>query len=125
MELIIEALRTAQPTSIIAMATTLHVAALLLRAHRNPQGRKFDALLLPSLAFAAAPWLFPTALGVGVGLAIHVLWFAACDRMIPTPSSEPVPKPASPPSQPSAVPARPAPRRGRGQARQDGRARPV
>lgn len=85
------------------MATTLHVAVLLLRAHRNQQGRRYDLLLLPSAAFVATPWLFPTAVGLVGWLAAHLVWFMACDRLVPTtpaesasrPSSAAPPKPAS------------------------------
>ncbi len=85
-----------QSTSVLAVATTLHIAVLLLRAHRNPSGRRYDLLLLPSVVFAATPWLFPSALGLIVGLIIHCAWFVACDRLVPMPAAAPEPRSAPP-----------------------------
>jgi len=70
------------PASILAGATTAHLALLLLRRHRNPRGARHEALLLPGAALTAAPWLFSSVLGVGVGLTLHLAWVLACELLV-------------------------------------------
>jgi len=73
--------------SVVAVTTTVHLAVLLLRIHRNPAGRRYDLLLLPSVVFAVTPWLFFTVGGLAVGLAAHFGWFLACARFVPVPAT--------------------------------------
>lgn len=104
--MLIEMLSVETATAVLAVATTVHFAMLLLRMHRNPAGRRHDALLLPSLVFATTPWLFPSVGGVAAGIAVHLVWFAACERLVPRP---PVPVPAPVTAAPGATAApRPA-----------------
>ncbi len=81
----VELLFEQHATSFLAVATTVHLAVLLLRAHRNPTGRKYDALLLPCLVFCGTPWMFPTTLGIASGSVLHLAWFIVSDRFVPDP----------------------------------------
>ena len=102
--MLIEILRFEAETAALAVATTVHLAMLLLRMHRNPDGRRHDTLLLPSLVFAATPWLFPTVGGIAAGIAAHLVWFIACERLVPRPSV-PAVVPAAVSTAPRPVPA--------------------
>jgi len=73
------------PTAILAVVTTVHLAILLLRAHRCTNGREKILLLLPSLVFSATPWFLSTPPELVVGLFLHLGWFAACEKYLPTP----------------------------------------
>ncbi len=92
------------PASLLAFATTVHIALLVLRRHRHPAG-SFPWPILPSLAFAAGPWVFPTAAGTAAGLLVHLAWFAACEWLIPRPTPPSISTAAAPP--PPAPAARP------------------
>ncbi len=70
-------------TPILALATTVHAAILLLRAHRNPADLRYAALLLPSVVLTASPWWLPTPAGILAGIALHLVWFTACERWLP------------------------------------------
>ena len=107
----IQILNIETSTPFLAVATTVHLAMLLLRMHRNPAGRRYDALLLPAAVFAITPWLFPTAGGVAARIAAHLAWFVACDRLVPRPPAPVHQAAASPPPRPAlpAVNTRPAP----------------
>ncbi len=85
-----DSLHMAVSSSAVAVATTVHLAVLLLRAHRNPPGRRFDILLAPSLMLAATPWLMPTTFGLAVGLALQLGWFCVCERLsgLPTEAAQ-------------------------------------
>jgi len=72
---------TTMPSSVLALATTIHVSLLLLRQHRSFPGR-LSALLLPSLALAAQPWFLGEPGWLVVGLALHVAWFVACEKLV-------------------------------------------
>jgi ferredoxin-NADP reductase len=97
-------------TSMLAAATTAHLAVLLLRYHRNPPGLRYSLLLLPTAALTASPWLFPSLAGIAAGLVAHLIWFVACDRLVPRPvqaapaAATPAPVRTSPPV--AAAPAR-------------------
>lgn len=80
-------------SSALAFVSTLHIALALLRRERLPPRRSSRALLLPSFALAVSPWLLPTSAGLILGLAAHLLWFVACERLLPpsTPPEERVP----------------------------------
>ncbi len=96
-------------SSAIAVVTTVHLALLLLRAHRNPSGRRFDVLLAPSLMLAATPWLMPNVLGLALGLVLQLGWFAACERLAARVAGSAMAAPAPAPA--AAAPARAAPPR--------------
>jgi ferredoxin-NADP reductase len=73
-------------TSVLALATTVHVALLLLRQHRSFPARAFAPLLLPSLAFSAQPWVLPSADWVLTTIAVHLVWFLACEALLRAPA---------------------------------------
>jgi len=106
----LDALHVPLSSSAVAVATTVHVALLLLRAHRNPPGRRFDVLLIPALMLAATPWLLPDVLGVAAGLALQIAWFAACERLAGRSgeAAQAAPQPASAPAPPRQAAPRPA-----------------
>ena len=54
-----------------------------LRHHRRPGPGVFSALTLISLALVVTPWVFPSVMGLALGLGAHVLWFSACERLAP------------------------------------------
>ena len=70
-------------TSALAFVSTLHIALALLRKERLPPRRSARALLIPSFALAASPWLLPTPAGLVLGIAAHLAWFVACEKWIP------------------------------------------
>lgn len=75
----------AQPvdTSVLAFLTTLHCALALLRHYRS--AKAFRLTVLPSIVFSALPWVLSTPLWLAAGLAAHLAWFIACERMLPAP----------------------------------------
>jgi NADH oxidoreductase Hcr len=74
----------ALPSSVLALATTVHLALAALR-HQRPPARRFGrALALPSLLLALGPWAVPTAAGLAMGLVIHLAWFAVCEWIGPS-----------------------------------------
>ncbi len=92
----------AAPSSLLALATTVHVALLMLRRYRGVRTLGQAGLLLPSAALSAMPWLFPDPRWVAAGLAAHVAWFVACEKLLPKLS---VPPPARRPAAPAPSPA--------------------
>jgi ferredoxin-NADP reductase len=82
------------PSSLLALGMTVHLALTALRHHRRPGPGAFSSLTLVSISLAVTPWLFPSGLGLVVGLAIHAAWFSACERLVP---GKPV-QPAAPPA---------------------------
>ena len=86
---------TTLASSILALATTVHVALMLLRKHRSFPDRAFPLFLLPSLAFSAQPWLLPTGAWVVATLVAHAVWFILCERLLPAPAPV-ASRPASP-----------------------------
>jgi ferredoxin-NADP reductase len=102
---------TAAEPQVLALATTAHVAILLLRASRNPAASRHVLLLAPSLALSVAPWWFPTPAGLILGLLLHAGWFAACERWIPAAQTATTPpsKRPGPPAPTAAM--KPSPKR--------------
>jgi hypothetical protein len=74
---------TTLPASILGAATTFHVALLVLRQHRSVHSLGSATILLPSLVLAATPWFFPARAWVATGIAAHLAWFAACEKLLP------------------------------------------
>jgi ferredoxin-NADP reductase len=79
-------LQAAAPASVLAFATTVHVAFLVLRQHRSVHSLGSATVLLPSVALAATPWFWPAQIWLLVGLAVHLAWFGACERLLPAPA---------------------------------------
>lgn len=104
----IELIHTA-PASLLAFVTTIHVALLALRQSRGASPRwLLPPMLLASAALSVAPWVFSSFGAVIIGLAAHVVWFMACDRLSRRqPPAETLPVAAAPTIQ---SPAPPAPR---------------
>jgi ferredoxin-NADP reductase len=94
-------LGTALDVPWLAAATTLHLAAAALVNHARQGPRAVSPLALVSVVLAAAPWAFPTLVGVLGGFAIHLTWAAVCARLAP-----PIERSASPThsARPAAVP---------------------
>ena len=97
--MMMEILSIETSTSFLAVVTTFHVALLLLRLYRNPAGRRHGPLLVPSAVLAVTPWLFPIVGGIAAGIAAHLAWFVACERLVPRP-----PAPAPAPVEPRPIP---------------------
>lgn len=75
-------LMTPVPTSMLAVVTTVHLAILLLFAHRHAQNLRHVLLLLPSAVFSTTPWILPTPPGVTLGLILNFAWYVACQRQL-------------------------------------------
>ncbi len=70
-------------TSLLAFVTTLHSSLTVLRKYRSHPRGKAGLILAPSLAFAVSPWFLSSYLWLGVILVTHVLWFVACEKLVP------------------------------------------
>ncbi len=42
-----------------------------------------SSISLVSFSLAALPWMFPSIVGLGIGLIAHIVWFVACERLLP------------------------------------------
>jgi ferredoxin-NADP reductase len=97
------------PSSVLGFVTTIHLGLASLRNHR--QAAPVSSLAVVSLLFAATPWIFPSAIGIGFGLAAHLSWFIVCEVLVPRPRPvQKTPEPTSAPQlapAPSPVPSRP------------------
>jgi len=69
---------------VLAFLTTIHLACVVLRAHRSPSKGAPSFVTFISLLFAATPWLLPTPAGIASGFAAHIAWWLACERFLPT-----------------------------------------
>ncbi len=115
-----ELLATPAGPAALALASTVHLALLLLRSHRNPDGTRHQVLLVPNLVMCATPWMFPSGLGIGIGFAIHIAWFVACETLVvgrealpsATAATPPAPRPAPRATASSPPPAAPTAPRG-------------
>jgi ferredoxin-NADP reductase len=74
-------------SSILALATTAHFGLAMLRNHRSPAAMPVSPLTFVSLAHSALPWVLPSLPGLVLGFAIHGVWFAVCERLVPKPTS--------------------------------------
>lgn len=72
------------PTSVVAFVTTIHLAFVVLRAHRRPAHGPAAFVIGVSLLLSASPWLMPTPPGLAAGAIAHALWFLMCERWLPT-----------------------------------------
>lgn len=98
-----------QASSLLAFVTTVHLGLAALRNHRRESGAAGLALAAVSLALAATPWILPSAIGLSIGLAVHVGWFGLCEWLAP---HGPV-RPAASREVPGALAVPPAPSRPR------------
>ena len=87
-------------TSVLAFVTTIHCALVLLRHYRSSKAARLA--VLPSMVFSAMPWFLSTFFWLAIGIAAHLAWFVACERLLPPPLPPP----------PSVPPPSPAPRKG-------------
>ena len=95
--------------SILAFATTVHLALVVLRSHRTGGGAPRHFVSAISFLFAASPWLMPSLLGLTTGFLAHVGWFVACEWLLTGPVAALAPAPASRSTavSPAPAPARP------------------
>ena len=82
---------TAPPlaSSVVALATTVHLACAALRNHRRMTKAPVSALAAISFALAILPWILPSLAGVVLGLIVHAAWFWICERFVPKPVTAP------------------------------------
>lgn len=97
----------ASSSSVLALITTIHLGLATLRNHRALAVTPVSSLSAISLALAGLPWMFPSAIGLSFGLAIHAAWFVACEILAPAPSRAAAPRPTSAPParKPASAPA--------------------
>ena len=69
----------------LALVTTVHFGLAALRNHRQSVGARISSLAVVSFLLAGLPWLFPSVIGLAVGLGIHLVWFAICEALVPAP----------------------------------------
>ena len=83
------------PPEALGLVATIHVALAVLRRHRSSPGKGFSLLVLPGLILAVLPWLHPSLLVSGCGLLLHLLFWVACEKLLPpsvlTPKGTPRP----------------------------------
>lgn len=72
-------IETAAPASL----TALHLAIAVLRRHRATGRSIVSPFVLPSFLFVLAPWLWPSPLGLALGVGAHVVWFVTCELLAP------------------------------------------
>jgi len=92
---------TAWPASLSA----LHLALAMFRRHRAGTRGAFSPFVLPSFLFAALPWVFPSPLALGAGVAAHLIWLVVCELIAPPPArpSRPTTAAPSPAARPAAA----------------------
>lgn len=79
--------------AVLAFATTLHLALVVLGGHRMGRGATLYFVTAISLLFAGSPWLMPTPLGMAAGFAAHIGWFLACRTLLIAPAHPPAQAP--------------------------------
>ncbi|HQX83585.1 MAG TPA: hypothetical protein PKW63_17590, partial [Vicinamibacterales bacterium] len=87
-------------SSVLAFLTTIHLALVVLRVHRSHMSGPFSLVGVVSLLFSASPFLLPTVIGIATGFGAHLVWFLACEVLVPKSSSAParaVPPPSARP----------------------------
>lgn len=108
----------ATPSSLLAVATTVHLALASLRNHRRPGPAPISSLAIVSTLLASLPWLFPSFTGLAFGFGLHAVWFGVCERFVPVPERKPTARPTAPALQRksgvSAPPPSPSPARPKG-----------
>jgi ferredoxin-NADP reductase len=87
-------------SSVLALATTLHLALASLRNHRSAGSSSVSSLAVVSLALAGLPWIFPSVLGLALGVGVHLVWFLVCETFAPAPAA-PTPAPLTPTERPT------------------------
>lgn len=92
-------------SSVLAVATTVHLALASLRNHRRPGRGPLSSFALVSVLFAALPWMFPSAAGLLAGFVGHAVWFAICERFVPRAQSSAAASAPATRSAPAAAPA--------------------
>jgi ferredoxin-NADP reductase len=103
-------MQPSSPSSLLAFFTTLHLALVVLRNHRSAGSGSVSSLACVSVLFAALPWVYPSALGLGFGMVMHVVWFGTCEVLAPVPARlELGGARATTPSAPPTTTAKPAP----------------
>lgn len=93
------------PSSLLAAASTAHVALALIRRHHSATALRGWTLAAVSAAFAATPWIWASPRDLAIGAAAHLLWFLASGRLAGQRRSAPVRPVVAP--RPVAIPARP------------------
>ncbi len=107
------------PSSLLAAASTAHVALALIRKHQASTAARGWLLAAVSAGFAATPWIWASPRDLAIGAAAHLVWFAASSRLagerrasgprrvVPAPAPAPV-RAMAPAAPASAAPRRPA-----------------
>ena len=89
------------PPSVLAFLTTMHLALVVLRAHRSTAAGAFSFVTFISILFAGSPWLMSSGVGLAAGFVVHGAWFGACERLLPGAASGRGQKPARAPAPPA------------------------
>ena len=76
---------SAAPASVLAFLTTVHLALVVLRAHRSATASSINLVSGISLLLSLSPWLMSSPMGLAAGIFAHLGWFIACERLLPAP----------------------------------------
>jgi ferredoxin-NADP reductase len=95
--------------SVLALVTTVHLGLATLRNHRTASSLPVSPLALVAFAWAVTPWLFPSPIGLGLGLMLQLGWFAACEQLGAPPAPAAVSSNRAPLPRGTANPSGPAP----------------
>lgn len=71
------------PGSVLAFVATLHIALVVLRAHRAAAVGPINFVTAVSVLLAISPWLLSTPIGLIAGVAAQLAWFFACEMLLP------------------------------------------
>ncbi|MFA6956981.1 MAG: 2Fe-2S iron-sulfur cluster-binding protein [Thermoanaerobaculia bacterium] len=81
---------------VLALVTTLHCAMAVLLRHRSKGTAGSTAIVGPSLAFVASPWILPAAGWLIAALPAHLAWLVACEKLLRRPGTRPEALPSRP-----------------------------
>lgn len=69
------------PSSLLAAASTAHLALALIRKHQASTSVRGWLLALVSAGFAATPWIWASPRDLVIGGAAHLVWFVASGKL--------------------------------------------
>jgi len=74
---------------VLALVTTLHCAMAVLVRHRSKGVAGSAAVVGPSVALVASPWVLPAAIWLFAALLAHVAWLVASAKLLLRPGTRP------------------------------------
>lgn len=65
----------------LALASVAHLIGAVVRKYRAGHVSVASPLVLPSVALAAAPWIWSTPVALGGGFVAHLVWLILCEAL--------------------------------------------